>query len=476
MPSQPNILVIFAEQHRGDCLSSEGHPVLLTPNMDAIGGYGTRFTHAYTTCPVCVPARRSLISGQFPATHGAFTNCGTEWDPEHTIASVLRDAGYQTGWVGRSMHQYPVRKRFGFEELVHFDHREPGDYDEFLARNMPEGGNGYWGSGVMHNDWTARPFHLPEELHATNWTMYEAQRFLDRRDPTRPFFLVVSQIASHPPLVPPAFYLERYLRTGVPEPYIGDWAQPPENAGIGLSVDGTRPGGGDPALARWTRNAFLTGERLLSARAGYYGLINHLDDQIRRLLNGILGGVDPRRTVIVYTADHGEMLGDHYQWAKSVPYEGSTRIPFLMRVPEALGFPHGQVLDQPVCLEDVMPTLLELADVPIPGSVEGRSLVPLLRGESPPWRDYLHIECSPMHHTLTDGVEKYCWFVPDGREQFFRLDDDPGECHDLAGDPDEAERVAYWRSLLIQELAGREEGFTDGDRLIAGRPYPACRR
>ena len=469
MPSVPNMLVIFAEQHRGDCLSSESHPVLLTPNIDSIGGFGTRFTHAYSTCPICVPARRSLISGQFPATHGAFSNCDTEWDLKHSLASVLRDAGYQTGWVGRSMHQYPVRKRFGFEEMVHMDHRETDDYDEFLARNMPEGGNGYWGSGVMHNDWTARPFHLPEELHGTNWTMYEAQRFLDRRDPTRPFFLVVSHIASHPPLVPPAFYLERYLRTGVPNPFIGDWAVAPENRGIGRAVDGRGP---EPL----TRLVDLAGERLLSARAGYYGLINHLDDQIRRLMNGVEGGVDPRRTVIVYTADHGEMLGDHYLWAKSVPYEGSARVPFVMQVPDELGFPRGQVLNQPVCLEDVMPTLLDLAGVPVPASVEGRSLVPLLRGESPPWRDYLHIECSPHHHTLTDGVEKFCWFVADGREQFFRLTDDPGECHDLANEPEEADRIAHWRGLLIEELAGREEGFTDGRKLIPGRPYPPCRR
>jgi len=469
MPSTPNMVIIFAEQHRGDCLSSEGHPVLLTPNIDAIGGFGTRFTRAYSSCPICVPARRSLISGQFPATHGAFSNCNTDWDIEHTLASVLRDAGYQTGWVGRSMHQYPVRKRFGFEEMVHMDHRESDDYDEFLSRNMPEGGNGYWGSGVMHNDWTARPFHLPEELHGTNWTMYEAQRFLDRRDPTRPFCLVVSHIASHPPLVPPAFYMERYLRTGVPEPYVGDWAVAPANGGIGRAVDGQGP---EPL----NRSVNLSGERLLSARAGYYGLINHLDDQIRRLMNGVEGGVDPRSTVIVYTADHGEMLGDHYLWAKSVPYEGSTRVPFLMRVPDELGFPRGQVLDHPVCLEDVMPTLLELAGVAIPDSVEGRSLVPLLRGESPPWRNHVHIECSPHHHTLTDGVEKYCWFVADGREQFFRLADDPGECHDLANEPQEADRVSHWRGMLIQELTGRDEGFTDGQRLIPGRPYPPCRR
>ena len=462
MDDRPNLLILFAEQHRGDCLSSAGHPVLLTPNMDAIGGNGTRFSNAYTTCPVCVPARRSLISGQFPAAHGALSNVGTDWECHETFAELLRNAGYQTGWIGRSMHQHPVRKRFGFEEMVMCDHRSDDDYDEFLRRNMPEGGAGYWGSGVMHNDWTARPFHLPEELHHTNWALHEAQRFLDRRDPDRPFCMVVSFLASHPPLVPPAFYLDRYLRTGVPEPFRGDWVTPPENEGIGLGVN--------------SRQVDLKGEALLSTRAGYYGLINHMDDQIRRLLNGVSGGVDLKNTVVIYTADHGEMLGDHCLWAKTVPYQGSVHIPMLIQAPSRFGFRQGQVLDQPVCLEDIMPTLLELADVPIPDTVEGRSLVPFLQGDTSNWRDYLHLECAPLHHTLTDGQEKYVWFAQDGREQFFRLSDDPTESHDLAGSSAEKACIEAWRQRLIRELRDRPEGFSDGQRLIPGRPYPGALR
>jgi len=459
MSDKPNILLLLGEQHRGDCLSSDGHPVLLTPNMDSIGGNGTRFTNAYSTCPVCVPARRSLISGQFPASHGAFSNCNTEWDIDETLGLVLRDNGYQTAWIGRSMHQAPVRKRFGFEEVVLLDHRCDDDYDEFLRRNMPEGGGGYWGSGVMHNDWTARAFHLPEELHTTNWTIYEAQRFLDRRDPTRPFCMVVSFVASHPPLVPPAFYLERYLRTGVPNPVIGDWAESPANGGIGDGVS--------------VRKVDLKNEALLSARAGYYGLINHLDDEIRRLMNGIQRGVPLGNTVIIYTADHGEMLGDHHFWAKSVPYQGSVRIPMLISAPGGYGFKKGQVIDRPVGLEDIMPTVLDLVDIPIPDTVEGNSLVALLKGENDEWREYLHLEHANLHHTLTDGKEKYIWFTNDGREQFFDISKDPHELHDLISESGKADRIEEWRQRMVFELRDRSEGFSDGEKLIAGRPYPA---
>jgi arylsulfatase A-like enzyme len=312
----------------------------------------------------------------------------------------------------------------------------------------------------MHNDWTARPFHLPEELHHTNWTIHEAQRFLDRRDPSRPFCMVASFLASHPPLVPPSFYLDRYLRTGVPDPHIGDWAVPPENGGIGNGVSAKR--------------VDLKGEALLSARAGYYGLINHLDDQIRRLLNGILGGVDLKNTIVVYTADHGEMLGDHYLWAKSVPYQGSVRIPMLIRAPATFGFPAGQISDYPVCLEDLMPTLLDLAGIPVPDTVEGTNLVKLLQGKIPATDRVLHLQFAPLHHTLTDGKEKFIWFTKDGREQFFRLTDDSNEMHDLIRCPDEAERIAYWRQRMIEKLRDCPEGFTDGHRLIPGRPYPGA--
>ena len=451
---KPNIIIVMTDQQRGDCLASEGHPVLLTPNMDAIWGQGTRFSRCYSTCPVCVPARRSLISGQFPSTHGVLSNAGVEWDGTNSLPAVLSRAGYHTYLAGRSMHQHPPRKRYGFDHMVIADHRAPYDeYDEYMKMNEPVGGGGYYGSGVMHNDWTARPWHMEEAYHKTNWSVNEGLRFLNRRDPSCPFFLVVSFVAPHPPLIPPAFYMERYLRMDLPEPSIGDWAVPPPNGGIGAEVSAT--------------HVNLTGETLRSCRAAYYGLINHVDDQIRRLLNGVTA-LKRDDAVVIFTSDHGEMLGDHYLWRKSLPYEGSARIPLMIQAPREFGFKEGHVTDRPVGLEDVMPTVLDLAGVPIPDTVEGESLVPFLRGEDPTWREWLHVENAPTHHALTDGREKLIWFVKDGREQFFDLTSDPTECHNLI---DTSDRVPIWRQRLIEELADRPEGFSDGKKLITGRPY-----
>jgi len=451
---RPNFLVLMTEQHRGDSLGIEGHPVLLTPNMDEIGGKGARFTHAYSTCPICVPARRSFLSGQFPATHRFFGNCNIEWDGP-TVAGELSKAGYHACWVGRSMHQTPPRKRYGFDHVVMGDHRETlDDYNEFLAQRQPPGAGGYYGTGVMHNDWSAHPWHMDEGLHHTNWTVNLALDFLRKRDPSCPFFLVASFIAAHPPLIPPAFYLDRYLRTGVPEPPIGDWATPPEHDGLG--------GGVSP------RKVKLTGEALLSARAGYYGLVNHLDDQIHRLLNNITGidRMTNSNTVVILCSDHGEMLGDHYCWAKSLPYEGSARVPLLIRAPQRFGIKPGTVLGEPVGLEDIMPTVLDMAGVAIPSAVEGKSLLPLMRGERAAWRPWIHIECATTHQCLTDGREKYIWMTADGREQFFDLTTDPQERRDIISDPSRGARIAWWRSQLVERLKGRPEGYSDGLRLV----------
>jgi arylsulfatase A-like enzyme len=457
--SKPNILLIMTDQQRGDCLGVEGHPCLMTPSMDALAAQGVRFRRAYSTCPVCIPARRSLMSGLYPASHGmvAYTENQT-WDPPTTLPQALRDAGYHTGLVGRNMHLYPVRKRYGFEEMVIAGGRFDSDYKEYINRHCPDGG-GYYGTGVMHNDWTARAWHLPEYLHQTHWTVNEALRFVQRSDPERPWFLTVSFVAPHPPLIPPDFYFQRYLRAQMPDPVIGDWAQRPEFPGGAPQPNSNR--------------VDLQGEALRSCRAGYYGLINHIDDQIRRLLAPEARVVDLHNTWVIFTSDHGEMLGDHYFFRKQMPYEGSARIPFIIRPPTAWSdAPRGAVSDLPVCLEDLMPTLLEAGGAAVPDHLDGRSLLPALRGQSQGWREALHIEYGGggeyPFHALTDGREKYIWFSQSGREQLFDLREDPGEMHDLGAPRD----LSGWRERLVQTIGRRAEGFVADGKLVAGRKHP----
>jgi arylsulfatase A-like enzyme len=201
--------------------------------------------------------------------------------------------------------------------------------------------------------------------------------------------------------------------------------------------------------------------------------MTHIDHQINRFLEVLQEFGLSDDTYICFTSDHGEMMGDHHFFRKAYPYEGSARVPLILRGPPGSGVGRGQALDQVVELRDVMPTLLECAEVAIPESVEGRSFLPTARGEVVEWREYLHGEHTVLGQSaqwLTDGHEKYVWYSGTGLEQLFDLDADPTECRDLAALAERSDRVASWRAKLIGELAGREEGFVEDGRLVTGRP------
>ncbi len=464
---KPNMLLIMPDQMRGDCLSLERHPVILTPNIDEIGGQGVHFTRAYTTCASCIPARRSLLTGQFPATGGMVGYREGFPLKTRTVTQILREAGYATAIAGRYMHQSPYEEPYGFEKRVLGSvYVQDDDYARMLDKEVPDLG-GIRGLGVSYNGWQARPWTLPEHLHPTNWVARRARQMIRDHPAGRPLFLCASFYAPHPPLIPPSFYMERYLRMDLPEPAVGEWATPPANDALGAGVD--------------AHETCLGGEALRSAQAGYYGLINHLDDQLYWLVREFRqkSRENGRGWLVVFTSDHGEMLGDHYFFRKCEPYEGSSRIPFLVQGSRELEFGAGAACSQPVCLEDIMPTLLEVAGLERPESVDGRSLVPVLRGESSDVRPWLHGEHAPCYsarqayHFLTDGRMKYVWRPLDGEEQLFDLETDPRELHDLAADESNRDRVSVWRGRLIEHLKDRPEGFTDGERLVPGRPYDA---
>jgi arylsulfatase A-like enzyme len=210
-------------------------------------------------------------------------------------------------------------------------------------------------------------------------------------------------------------------------------------------------------------------------RAAYYGMINHIDDQIGRLTMSLQRRNLLGNTFILFTSDHGEMLGDHNLYRKTFAYEGSARVPYIARAAPTMDYPQEVTTFAPVGLQDVMPTLLDVAGVPIPETLTGRSLLPLMRGEDMGWRDALHGEHAGCYqyddgvHFLTNGHYKYLWYSQTGQEQLFNLDDDPNELHDLSrnGNSD----VASWRSRMAQELQDRPEGFSDGTHLIVGRPH-----
>jgi len=321
----------------------------------------------------------------------------------------------------------------------------------------------YFDHGVNCNSFVARPWDKPEYLHPTNYIVTQGIDFLRRRDPRKPFFLYLSFHRPHPPYDPPQWAFEQYLQRDMPEVPLGDWRE--------LWKDYAEPHRPDCLVGD------VEPHILHRARAGYYGHITHIDHQINRFLETLTEYGVSRNTYVCFTSDHGEMLGDHNLFRKGTPYNGSARIPLLVKGPQESGIIPNAAYDQVVELRDVMPTLLDCAGLPIPEQVEGKSLLPILQGQAVEWRPFLHGEHLAFGQSLqwmTDGCEKYIWCSGSGREQLFHLADDPQELHDLAHLPESAERLAFWRKQLVQVLSGREEGFTDGTRLLTGRPVRPC--
>ena len=466
MPDRPNILFIVTDQHRGDCIGADpqcptdadGRSLVHTPNIDNFVQNGALFTSAYTPAPSCIPARRSLLTGQTPATNGAPGWVTDEWDFGTTLPKELRDGGYQTKLAGK-IHSIPIRSNQGFESMDQHealaDHPND-DYEQWLAEKS-EGLFDELTHGIGRNSWDPRPSHLPEHLHPTTWTTDRAIDFLEERDPTRPFFLNVSYVRPHTPLDPPQPYWDMYADRDLPDPYMGEWAE--EMYGEKIPEF--------PATNAWV--ADLAPNTVHRARTGYYGLITQIDHQVKRIMFQLRKMDELANTFVMLISDHGEMLGDHFLWRKTYGYEGSARVPFLMRFPETMDAERKQFIDRPVGIEDVMPTLLSVADVDVPESVEGRNLLDLVADPGrDDWREWYHGEHAPGSYDPENGCQygigertKYIWNPVTGEELLFGLDEDPGEERDLSSDPDHRSELQEWRNRMTDRLAGRSEGFVD---------------
>lgn len=311
-------------------------------------------------------------------------------------------------------------------------------------------------TGIGWNSYRAAPYALPERLHPTLWTGQTAVNFLRSYSRPEPFFLKVSFARPHSPYDPPQRFWRLYEDAALPPAVVGDWAQ------------GYAPRSSDRDEL-W--HGDLGAVQVRQSRQGYYGSVTFVDEPMGRILEALQERGWLEQTLIVFTADHGDMTGDHHLWRKSYAYQASARIPMLVRWPQGLvSAPRGQVLRQPVELRDLLPTLLDAAGAPLPEGLDGRSLLELLRGRTEAWRAWIDLEhdvCySPENHwnALTDGRWKYIFHARDGREQFFRLETDPGELRDLAGDPAHQGALRTWRRRLVQHLAERGERFVSNGR------------
>jgi arylsulfatase len=459
---QPNVLLIVTDHWSGSSLGVAGHPVLQTPTLDELSRQGVLYERAYSECPVCIPARRTLMTGTEARTHGdRIFSEEMEMPRVPTLAQVFRNAGYQAYGVGK-LHVYPQRDRIGFDDVILCEEGRAqwgvvDDYELFL------GDRGYPGRqfdhGMCNNQYVARSWHLPEDTHATNFVADRMCRTIKRRDSKRPSLWYMGFTHPHPPLTPPSEYLEMYRHMVVNMPHTGYWAQEPEHLPYKLRQN-------------YQMGMSMSDYAISDARRAHYALCTHIDHQIRRVIGTLREEGELDNTIIMFTSDHGDMLGNHGLWAKRCFLESSARVPMIL-TGTTLGdrIERGSVSTQLVGLQDVMPTLLDACGIEAPESVEGRSM--LAAGK----REYLYGEEGEDHSAtrmIHDGRYKLIYYAVGNKFQLFDVEKDPEELNDLFDSSSIREKRIELEQELISRLHGSDSGWIADGRLtgLPDREYP----
>ncbi|MCX7846723.1 MAG: sulfatase-like hydrolase/transferase [bacterium] len=434
---KPHILLIYSDQHRYDCMAHTGHPLVRTPNLDQLSREGVSFTHAFTPSPICVPARCSLLSGQWPSQHGVIFNYdGETFKPlDNTIptcSSLLQAAGYHTVHVGR-WHVDPHRGPhfFGFHDYIPEWH-----YKKWrAAQGIPP---------VPPHDWFgADDPHISPDQSPPAWGARQVLRWFDIAcELNEPLFIHWHTTEPHLPCVPPAELSKLYVPSSIP-PWPGF----------------TDPCHHKPLIQRQMRHTWqvhnLSWHDWAPTVARYLATITCLDHAIGIVLHGLRArGLDDN-TLVIYSADHGDMCGNHGMIDKHyVMYDDVIRVPLILRWPAAL--PAGTVRNAFVSNAlDLAATFCDAAGLPLPASFAGQSLLPLARGDASaqPRQDIFASYAGNQfgafsQRMVRDYRWKYVW-NPVAQDELYDLASDPAELHNRVTDPSCASELARLQTRLL---------------------------
>jgi len=437
---RPHILILMTDQQRSDCLRCAGHSLLETPNLDRLAREGMRLAQAITVAPLCMPARASFATALYPHDHGMWQNTGELTDRDVTFFQILQRSGYRTALVGKA-HYYEhregmdLREREAYMRARGFDHvhEAPGPAGSAITASYVTDEwerKGLWdivkrdmASRLEKGDWVVRASPLPVEEHLDSYIGRKAVEFIDGYDDAHPMCLFVGFAGPHEPWDAPGSYATMYSPAATPPPI----PIPLANRLLPDRVSRKR------AFRVVAPRALAL---LPEIRASYYGKISLIDEHIGRILTALERRRWLDNTFIVFTADHGEMLGDHGRFRKGTFHESSIRIPLIMRLPgrvQAAG-----VSDALVENLDVFPTVLEAAGCAPSSRCAGQSLWPVLRGAEVESRE---TQLGEIHHHGENQIvlrTRRHKLAVDGEGQTYMLYDlerDPQEQHNLVGDP-----------------------------------------
>ena len=439
-----NLLIISTDEHHFSTLGCYGGKIVGTPNIDWLAKNGALCTSFYATTPVCSPSRASLVSGLYPQKTPVTTNNIPLDDSIVTFAEILRRQGYATGYAGKwhldgtGKPQWAPKRKFGFEDNRFMFNR--GHWKKFqdsangprIAARNAKGQPTY---GVEGAD---------EKSFATDWLCDKAVDFI-RENKSKPFCYMVSLPDPHGPNTVRAPYDTMFKDVNVPIP-------------VSLK---RRP----EQIPAWGKSAGVTAAQLRKLMRNYYGMVRCIDDNVGKILKMLREEDLIDNTLIVFTADHGDLCGEHGRLNKGVPYEGSAKIPFLLYCP---GKVKGEtVVDEALSNVDFLPTTMTLLDVKYDGQVDGRDASPLFRGEDSKWEDIAFIRSTGRPDS--DGAAWISAITTDLKlvystnEEPWLIDlkNDPNELTNLFGESKHQEKIRW----MTENLA--EYGKANDDRYVS---------
>ncbi len=438
MSQGPNILFVMTDQQRSDTIRALGNREIRTPVLDSLVQSGTAFTSCYTPSPVCVAARSATVTGTPPHLNGCTSN---NESPLHlkSIMQVLGEAGYQTHGIGKMHFNPQVDAMWGFESRAISEEgaRLGGGRNDFHAYLSENGYSHVLDPQGLRSEmyYIPQPSQLPAEHHHSTWVADRAIDFIRGRSRDRPFFLWTSFIKPHPPFESPVPWNKLYRAADMLPPH--------------------RPAGFEQLLSYWNhhQNRYKYRDKgydemlVRTIKAMYYACISFIDFNLGRILEAL--GPDIENTLILYTSDHGEMLGDYGSFGKRTMLNPAARIPLVVREPGGLN--RGQVIDQPVSLLDVFPTFAAAAgvDMAMP-SPEGASLFELAAGAIKREHVYSQVGEGDIGLYMAASRDlKYIYSAADKQEWLFDLRVDPQETKNWAGNSRYDGRLRQMRERLI---------------------------
>jgi arylsulfatase len=450
--SKPNILFIMCDQLRADAIAALGNRVVRTPNMDRLVGRGLTFTNAYSSCPVCVPARYTIRTGCEPYNIAIYQNmaqkpvegqaasmeerCGSY------LATTLTQLGYRTFGIGK-FHSEPWDEDLGYEVQMHSEEllgprqRKQDAYAKFIAKQHPA----FSFIEQLHGERTEMYYMpqmspLPAEITVEGWASDRAVEQINKKD-DRPYFGFISFVGPHPPCAPPIPYNRMYNPDIIPNPIKGN----KETDHMDEQIPWMN-------YLIWAEDINDSHARVLKAR--YYGEVSYIDQCLGKILDAVDAREDADNTVICFFSDHGDHLGDHNAWQKESFFDASAKVPFLISWPDQLE--KNLYRNDLVCLTDLFGIATRAA-----GSAEirdGVDILSVIKGEKAP-REHLfgyHGIPGTLHFKIMvrDKEWKYIYMANGGLEQLFNMEEDPNELHQMAYKRPDI--TGFMRNVAIQQI------------------------